>query len=234
MRCRTCGQRILRDLAICPHCGHQPLFFHTRWSFTLVSILLGLGLGFSLVPFAPGPPATALPSAQTTTPLPQPSRRPTFTPTPTATPRPTATPTETPTPQPTVTATPTSATIVSNTPTTIPTLTATPRPTVAPPRLINPKDQAEFGGEDTLLFLEWEGVLQEGQQFAVTVRYIGKGNDTKTVGSWLRETRWRMPIPVYRDISLTLRALKWDVTVIDSNGDPLSAPSESRIFIWVP
>lgn len=233
MRCRACGQRILRGLQICPHCGRQPTRFYTRWRFVVLSVLLGLGLGSSVAPFTPQRPSTPLLTTPTRAPQPQPSRRPTFTPSPTPTPRPTVTPTETPTPRPTATTTPTSA-LASNAPTTTPTATATPRPTVAPPRLRNPKDQAEFGGEDVEIILEWEGVLQEGQQFAVTARYIGKGNETKTVGSWLRETRWRVPSQVYRDISLTLRAMKWDVTIIDSNGDPVSASSESRIFIWVP
>ena len=48
---------------------------------------------------------------------------------------------------------------------------------------ISPKDQAEFGGEDTEIYIQWSGTLQEGQQYAVTVRYVGHGDETKVVGT---------------------------------------------------
>ena len=232
MRCRACGQRIMRNLGICPHCGRHPARFHTRWRFTLVSLLLGLGLGLGLAPLAPLPNTAALLN-ETATPLPQPLRRPTFTPTATPTPLPSATPTQTATPPPTTTQTATPPPVRTLAPTTTPAPTPTPRPTMAAPRLVSPPEQAEFGGEDALILLDWEGALAEGQQFAVTIQYVGRNNDTKTVGAWLRERRYRVPLPTYRDISVTLRALKWSVTILDANGEPVSPASESRIFIWV-
>lgn len=223
----------MQGLQLCPFCGHNPTRFHTRWKATLVSAVLGLIVGLVVVLVTPPPPPlVALSVSPTHAPLVPSSPRPTFTPTATHTPLPTATASQTPTSPPTATATHTPVTIVQNLPTATSTASATPRPTVAPPRLLSPKDQHEFGGEDVEIILQWEGTLQEGQQYAVTVRYIGKGDETKTVGSWLRETRWRVPNPVYRDISLMLRALKWDVMIIDASGNAVSPPSESRIFIW--
>ena len=99
---------------------------------------------------------------------------------------------------------------------------------------LSPKEGAEFGGEDTEIFIQWEGSLQEGQQYAVTVRYVGHGDETKVIGTWQRQTRWRLPNSIFRDMSITLRALKWDVMVIDAGGVGVSAPSEARIFTWHP
>ncbi len=232
VRCRACGQRVTHGLSVCPHCGHNPIQFHTRWRATSLSVLIGVIVGLALFPFAPHPSALSSALTVTDTPHPLAIARPTFTPTVTATPLPTATTTNTPTASPSPTATPTVAKVALSAPTATSTASATPRPTVEPPRLVSPKDQIEFGGEDAEVILTWEGTLQEGQQFAVTARYIGKADETKTVGSWLRETRWRVPNSVFKDISITLRALKWDVTIIDAGGNALSAPSESRIFYW--
>ena len=203
VRCRTCGQRVSRGLSVCPVCGHDPVRFHTRWRTTALSVLCGLVLGILLAPLAPRP-LGGLSVLPTETAKPIVAARPTFTPTP----LPTATATGTPS-------------------------APTARTTALPaPRLVSPKDQTEFSGEDSEIFLQWEGNLQEGQQYAVTVRYIGRADETRTAGSRLRETRWRVPATLYRDISLSLRALKWDVSVVDASGNALSGPSESRIFYW--
>lgn len=232
VRCRACGERVSRGLSVCPNCGRDPLRFHTRWRAAVLSVSCGLVLGLVLAPLAPRRPEAAAPPVTTQPAL---AARPTFTPS--ATPTRPAAATATATPAPARTFTPTSPPAkASATPVGTPagrtTPTATPRPLVEAPRLLSPKDQTEFGGEDTEIWLQWESSLQEGQQYAVTVRYIGKADDTKTVGSWLRETRWRMPAAIFRDISLTLRALKWDVSIVDANGNALSAPSEARIFYW--
>jgi hypothetical protein len=234
VRCRACGARVSRGLSVCPNCGRDPVRFHSRWRTTALSVLCGLLLGLVLAPLAARVPVagSAVPAASAQPLL---AARPTFTPSATPTRPATATATGTTTAVPTLASTATAGKAVA-----VPTPaaanlnrpTATARPVVEPPRPVSPKDQTEFGGEDTEIFLQWEGNLLEGQQYAVTVRYIGKADETKTVGSWLRETRWRMPASIFRDISLTLRALKWDVSIVDANGNALSAPSESRIFYW--
>jgi hypothetical protein len=236
VRCRAFGQRVTHGLSVCPYCGHQPVRFHTRWRATLLSVLAGLVLGFLLFPFAPHPQALGLSIRATETPRAVAAARPTFTPTPTATPLPTATATNTATPAPpSPTATNTTVRVVQSTPTatSVPP-TATPRPTVAPPRLLNPPDRQDVSGDDTEILLRWEGSLQEEQQFEVKLYYVDRNNDTKLAGHRTRDPRWRITVPkqVFIDISLSLRAIKWDVTIIDANGNAVSAPSESRIFYW--
>ncbi len=191
-------------------------------------------IGILLVPLVPHP--TTVPSSESVSDTPRiVAARPTFTPsaTPTIVVVTSATSTATSFPTASVFNIPAKTTTGAgvSTPTSAPP-TATAKPPIEPARLVSPKDQTEFGGEDAEIILQWEGTLLEGQQFAATVRYIGKSDETKTVGSWLRESRWRVPNTILRDISLTLRALKWDVSIVDANGNAISAPSESRIFYW--
>ncbi|MEP7200603.1 MAG: zinc ribbon domain-containing protein [Chloroflexota bacterium] len=239
IRCRACGHLVTAGLNLCPYCGHQPARLRTRWRVTVLSVLLGVGLGLLAFPFAPHPQPETIASVTTQTPTAQTPRpvavaRPTFTPTATPTPLPTATATATATSAPTATATNTAVKVAQTAPTATSTVTATPKPTVEPPKLVEPKDQKEFGGDDAEIIFQWEGILLEGQQFAVNVRYIGRNDETKTVGTWTREARWKVSKPrqAFTDISLTLRALRWDVTVIDASGNAVSPPSESRIFYW--
>ena len=233
VHCRACGKSVTLGLSVCPNCGQNPARFHTRWQATLLSVAAGLVLGLVAFPVAPHLDTPATPTAVPVVAL---AVRPTFTATPSATAPPTRTPTETSTPSTTPTATPTIAVATSRpfVPTATATVAPTPKPTVEPPASLSPKDGADFGGEDTEIYIQWQGTLQEGQQYAVTVRYVGHGDETKVVGTWQRVTRWRLPNSIFKDISITLRALKWDVTVIDASGAPLSAPSESRIFTWHP
>lgn len=232
VRCRACGRRVSRGLSVCPYCGRDPLRFHTRWSATVLSVLCGLLLGLVLAPLAPRPPG-ALSVLPTDTAQPIVVARPTFTPSATPTRSQAGTATGTPAATSTQTINAAAARTTAAPPTrTAPPPAATSKTLGEAPRLVSPKDQTEFGGEDTEIFLQWEGSLQEGQQYAVTVRYIGRADETKTIGSWLRETRWLVPATVFRDISLSLRALKWDVSIVDASGNALSRPGESRIFYW--
>lgn len=232
MRCRACGRRVTYRLSVCPHCGHNPLRFHTRWRATVLSVAVGVISGLALFPFLPHPSASSV-NTLTETPRAVALARPTFTPTATATPLPTPPPaTPTQTLLPTATSTVVKAPQSTPTPTTAPP-TATPRPTVAPPRLLAPNDQAEYGDEGAEIILQWEGVLEEGQQYEVKVRYIDKNNDTQLRGHRTRETRWKVPAqPLYREMSLSLRAIQWDVVILDASGNPVSAPSSPRIFYW--
>jgi hypothetical protein len=232
VRCRACGKSVTFGLSVCPNCGRNPARFHTRWKSTVLSVIFGTALGlvaFPLVPHLETPHPVETPPAVVVA-----AARPTFTTTPTATAPPTPTATQTSTSTPTPTPTSTAAVVRLVVPTATGTVTPTPKPTAEPPVAISPKDQAEFGGEDTEIFIQWEGTLQEGQQYAVNVRYVGHGDETKVVGTWQRQTRWRLPNSIFRDMSITLRALKWDVMVIDMGGVPVSAPSEARIFSWHP
>ena len=209
--------------------------FHTRWKTTVLSMLAGLALGLGAFPLVPHIGVPVAVPASTVAPVVVALARPTFTATASATPQPTPTATETSTTTPSPTPTPTAvATVRAFASTATATVSPTPRPTTEPPVALSPKDAAEFGGEDTEIFLQWQGTLLEGQQYAVNVRYVGHGDETKVVGTWQRQTRWRLPNSIFKDMSITLRALKWDVTVIDAAGAPLSAPSESRIFTWHP
>jgi hypothetical protein len=200
----------------------------------LLSVIFGVALGLAVFPFLPRLETPSVALAPLLTPAIVAVARPTFTPTVTPTAPPTPTPTQTPTPTLTPSPTPTTPVIRTTVPTATGTATPTPKPEAEPPVAVSPKDQAEFGGEDTEIYIQWEGSLQEGQQYAVTVRYVGHGDETKVVGTRQKQTRWRLPNNIFKDISITLRALKWDVTVIDMSGVPLSAPSESRIFTWHP
>jgi hypothetical protein len=233
VQCRACGRFVLSGLSVCSYCGRNPARLHSRWRPTLLSVLLGVGLGAGLLTFAPGlaaPLASLVPTPTFAVPVAAPVR-PTFTPTTTSTPRPTATPTYTPTPAPTGTATPTLPPAPTAAQTSTPTLT--PRPTVAPPRLVSPNDGVDYGGgPDAEIVLVWEGRLQEGQQFAVNVRFVNRSDGTETRGTWTRDSRWRVDPAIFKDINLNLRALKWDVTVIDTSGNALGPPSDARIFTW--
>jgi hypothetical protein len=105
---------------------------------------------------------------------------------------------------------------------------------LSPLRITAPKDGTEYGaGDDAEIILQWDGIiLEEGQQYAVTVRFINRAEATETRGYWVRTNFWRADPRIFREIHLTLRALKWDVAVVDGTGNVLSAPSESRIFYW--
>jgi hypothetical protein len=232
VRCRACGKSVTLGLSVCPNCGQHPGRFHTRWKATALSVIVGIALGLAFFYSVPRPQVPR--AAAVRTPAIVVIARPTFTPTPSATAPPTPTPTQTSTATPTPTVTPTTAVVRVSVATATGTVTPTPKPTAEPPVAVSPKDQAEFGGEDTEIYLQWEGTLQEGQQYAVSVRYVGHGDETKVVGTWQRQTRWRLPNSIFKDISITLRALKWDVMVIDASGVPVSAPSESRILTWHP
>src|SRR5947209_8372387 len=161
--CRACGKAVTLGLSVCPNCGQNPARFHTRWKATLLSVVGGLALGLVAFPLAPQLGTPPVPTAAPVVAL---AVRPTFTPTPTPTapPTPTATETATPTTTPTATATP-AATSRPFVPTATATITPTPKPTVEPPVSLSPKDGADFGGEDTEIFLQWQGTLQEGQQY---------------------------------------------------------------------
>lgn len=233
IRCRGCGRSVTYGLSVCPRCGRNPLRLHSRIRTTAWAVVLGVAAGIVLFPFAPaiGPAQAASPTPLVVAAL----LRPTFTATPSptapATPTPTLTPTSTSTPTPTST---TAARAATSAPVSTATATPTPRPTIEPPRPVSPPDQKDIGGEDAEIVLTWEGALQEGQQFAVSVQYIDRLSETKTYGSLQRVNRWRVPNIIFKDIHPSLRALKWSVTVIDAAGNPLSASSEPRIFIWHP
>lgn len=232
-RCRACGQRVAYGLNICPHCGRNPQYFHTRWRATLLSLLAGVAVGLALLPVAPHPDAIELAFGPSDTPMPAFRVPPTFTPT--ATLAPTATPTASPSATPTAPATaiqtrPANAT---NPPTATSTATPPPRPTVAPPRLVSPKDQDVFASADDQPTLQWEGTLQDRQQFEVRVRYIDQNSNPQLTSNRLRETRWPIPSQLfYRQISPSLRAIQWDVVILDGDGNAVSPTSEVRLFYW--
>ncbi|MBI5878679.1 MAG: hypothetical protein HZB53_13600 [Chloroflexi bacterium] len=233
VQCRACGRRVLGGLTVCPHCGHHPGYLHSRGRPTIASVLLGVAAGIVLFVLVPGVAATMTGFVPTLEPTPVVVvwARPTFTPSPTATPRPTATSTTTPTPEPTSTTTPTLPPAPTTAQTSTP--TPTPRPTVPPPRLVLPPDGVDYGGgPDAEIVLVWEGRLQEGQQFAVILRFVNRSDGTETRGTYTRDSRWKVDPAIFKDINLNLRALKWDVTVIDMAGNALGPPSESRIFTW--
>jgi hypothetical protein len=158
-------------------------------------------------------------------------------------------------PTPTLTPSPTPTKIVS------PTATprgAKPAPTVVPPTAIppgfypavvlnTPANATVYAGANAAIVLEWQAVapgsLKENEWYEIQLNFTGRDSKPAERKSYTKETRWILSPDLYKEISLTVRTIKWTVNVVRVEGfDPLAAlnrtpitvGSSSRTFIWNP
>lgn len=189
------------------------------------------------------PTPTDTPTATATathTETPAPTNTPTETPLPTDTPPPTDTPTPTDTPAPTDTPT-LEATPVPLAPSPTPTPeepTETPTPVRAfeAPKLIEPKDRAEFIKGNTIT-LRWEpvGDLMDDEYYAVRLKYRYQNAETDGGGN-VTGTEWTMPLDLVNQVDGPDFRFEWYVFVEKQIGEgeyrAISPPSEVRSFTW--
>jgi len=158
---------------------------------------------------------------------------------------------------------PTATTTPSSTPTKIVSPTAIPRgakpaPTVVPPTVIppgfypavvlnTPANATVYAGANAAIVLEWQAVapgsLKENEWYEIQLTFTGRDSKPAERKSYTKETRWILSPDLYKEISLTVRTIKWTVNVVRVEGfDPLAAlnrtpitvGSSSRTFIWNP
>ncbi|MCB0212256.1 MAG: hypothetical protein KDJ52_23145, partial [Anaerolineae bacterium] len=144
----------------------------------------------------------------------------------------TATSPPTRTPSPTITATPT--------PTDIPTDTPTPPPTPYPsPQLVSPADNEVLEGAEGPHQLVWEPIDEElapDQFYFIKLDYVKDGQAT-VFTQLQKETEWEFSSDLLLQADPPARAIQWQVTLINSDGDirsvePLGESSETRTFSW--
>ncbi len=131
-----------------------------------------------------------------------------------------------PTPTPTFTVTPTA--------------TPTPGPAFVAPPLLYPPQDAQFEGDDATILLQWAsvGLLQNDEQYALTLRYLGQrgGGQANEITIYTQVTSWRVPAEWYPGPDVGERRFEWTVTVVQQSDQKppllLSAEGEKRIFAW--
>ena len=126
--------------------------------------------------------------------------------------------------------------------------TATPRITLAAPELIDPHDNAPFGGERAIIPLKWRPLPSGIPANAEYVVHIGiqVGPNSRQDVDWrLNEavgnnTTYQVPAWLFgQGLQKYGRAYVWyvEVAMVDRSGNkvtfiPVSHPSERRIFFW--
>jgi serine/threonine protein kinase len=102
------------------------------------------------------------------------------------------------------------------------------------PSLISPEPYASYAGRFDEIILIWEPVnLEADEYYDVTIRYF-VGEEPRYWGASLTENKWRVPVEAgYGQAGKD--EFSWWVTIRQAGTDePLSPPSEERIFIWRP
>ncbi len=261
IRCGVCGQLNPGIHRVCAACGADlrprwsafliPLWPYLKWGFvTLTIVLAGAGLFQMRSELEQRTVEVVAFFMPTPTPTVTPTSTPTSTPTPTLTPTATSTstPTATPTNTPTVTNTPLVVLPATATPTATPTATLTPTPTPTPrfraPVLLGPPDQQIFSGRNQFVVLAWEpaGELRADEWYAVRLSWSENGVFAQRGGNNVKETAWLVPADLFylKADQETGRAYEWYVYVErvtegpngERVGEPLSPPSEKRVFYW--
>jgi LysM repeat protein len=131
-----------------------------------------------------------------------------------------------------------------------PALKATPAPTATPtpglpypaPHLLYPLQNAEFRGRGETVMLQWAsvGILQDGEWYALSLRYLGSRDDGQPseMTIYTRVTSWRIPEQWYPGLDAPEHRFEWTVQVVrrkDLGAPPtaISQPGEVRRFKWL-
>lgn len=159
-------------------------------------------------------------------------------------PAPTATLFPTPAPTPTPRFSPSPTRKNARTPTAA-RATATPAPKLyLAPQLLGPANATVYMGAGANIVLEWQPVsgagLSENEWYRITISYTGQDGKPVEQVRWSKEIRWTVLSDWWSDIAQDVRTVKWNVTVVRSEGidpfasnnTPASPPSITRIFIW--
>jgi LysM repeat protein len=133
-------------------------------------------------------------------------------------------------------------------PTAPPARTATPRPaatTVAllsAPALVNPSDQASYGGGRTEIYLMWQQreAIPAGAGYRVSIQWTEGGAPMEYLVPVTTATSIRMPAWLFEKADQPTRKYTWSVRVVQPTTDGqggekdilLSPSSESRVFYW--
>jgi LysM repeat protein len=127
---------------------------------------------------------------------------------------------------------------VTYTPT--PTATPTPGEPFSTPHLLYPLQNAVLGADEAIV-LQWtsEGLLQEDEWYALSLRYLGHREDGQPseIVVYTRITSWHVPPQWSPGPQASERRFEWTVQVVRRTGlgepsVPLSLASEVRRFRW--
>ena len=121
--------------------------------------------------------------------------------------------------------------------------TATPTPGLPypAPQLLYPLHNAEFKGPGETVILEWAsvGILNEGDWYALSLRYLGHRADGQPseITLYTRITSWRVPQEWYPGLDAPEHRFEWTVQVVrrpdlTAPQRAISPPGELRRFKW--
>ena len=102
------------------------------------------------------------------------------------------------------------------------------------PQLLAPDSYANFSGEFDQIMLVWETVsLEPDEYFDVTIRYF-VGTEPRYWGAPVTDSQWRVPVEAGFG-QAGKDEFAWWVTIRRvGTHEPLSPPSDERIFLWRP
>jgi murein DD-endopeptidase MepM/ murein hydrolase activator NlpD len=121
-----------------------------------------------------------------------------------------------------------------------PTPTPTPGKPFSAPHLLYPLQNAVLGADEAIV-LQWtsEGLLQEDEWYALSLRYLGHREDGQPseIVVYTRITSWHVPAQWSPGPQASERRFEWTVQVVRRTGlgepsVPLSLPSQVRRFRW--
>jgi LysM repeat protein len=126
--------------------------------------------------------------------------------------------------------------------TTAPTATPTPGLPYPAPRLLYPQQNAEFSGPGEAVVLQWTsvGILNDGDWYALSLRYLGTraNGQPSEITLYTRITSWRVPEQWYPGTDAPEHRFEWTVQVVhrqDLVAPPtaISLPADLRRFKWL-
>ncbi len=132
------------------------------------------------------------------------------------------------------------------TPRPAPTATQPPPPTAIPllsaPALVNPADQASYGGGKTEIYLIWQekDAVPDGAGYRVLIQWTEQGQPMEYLVPVTTATSIRMPAWLFQRADQPTRKYTWSVRVVQPTTDGqgkekdilLSPASESRVLYW--
>lgn len=125
--------------------------------------------------------------------------------------------------------------------TAFPTATPTPGLPYPAPHMLYPLHNAEFSGPGETVILEWTsvGILNDGDWYALSLRYLGNRADGQPseITLYTRITSWRIPKEWYPGTDASERRFEWTVQVVHRQDlaapqRAISPPGELRRFTW--
>jgi len=84
-----------------------------------------------------------------------------------------------------------------------------------------------------LPFLQWNPIdeLSPDQEYLVELRFVENGQPTYLTEPLGKRTSWQVPSEFFRRLDPDTREIKWQILVINDDGDKFSV-SETRTFTW--